>query len=100
MNVGVCSVAFCDLAPLRAFALPPPEPRCDADVAQHGAGEFGKEALDEIEPGAVLGSESKFEPVRGLAGEPGSGLFGDVRGVMQVPAGSPSSWKMTQLQTS
>jgi hypothetical protein len=39
---------------------------CDADVAQHGAGEFGKEALDEIEPGAVLGSESKFEPVCGL----------------------------------
>jgi hypothetical protein len=28
----------------------------DADVAQHGAGEFGKEALDEIEPRAVLGS--------------------------------------------
>ena len=23
---------------------------CDADVAQHGAGEFGKEALDEVEP--------------------------------------------------
>ena len=29
---------------------------CDADVAQDGAGEFGKEALDEIEPGAVLRS--------------------------------------------
>jgi hypothetical protein len=27
---------------------------CDADVAQDGAGEFGKEALDEIEPRAVL----------------------------------------------
>jgi hypothetical protein len=48
-------------------------------VAQHGAGEFGKEALDEIEPGAVLESESEFEPVRGLAGEPSSGLFGDMR---------------------
>ena len=55
---------------------------CDADVAQDGAGEFGKEALDEIEPRAVLGSESKFEPVRGLAGEPSSGLFGDMRGVI------------------
>ena len=39
---------------------------CDADVAQDGAGEFGKEALDEIEPRAVLGSESKFEAVCGL----------------------------------
>ena len=29
--------------------------RCDADVAQDGAGKLGKEALDEIEPGAVLG---------------------------------------------
>ena len=26
----------------------------DADVAQDGAGELGKEALDEIEPGTVL----------------------------------------------
>ena len=34
---------------------------CDADVAQDGAGEFGKEALDEIEPGAVLGREGEFE---------------------------------------
>jgi hypothetical protein len=51
----------------------------DADVAQHGAGEFGKEALDEVEPGAVLGREGEFEAARGLLGEPGSGLFGDVR---------------------
>ena len=51
----------------------------DADVAQDGAGELGKEALDEIEPGTVLGSESKFEAVRGLGGEPGYGLFGDMR---------------------
>jgi hypothetical protein len=54
----------------------------DADVAQDGAGEFGKEALDEIEPRAVLGSEREFEPVRRLAGEPGSGLFGDMRGMI------------------
>ena len=44
--------------------------RCDPDVAQHGAGELGEETLDEIEPGAVLGSESKFEAVRRRAGEP------------------------------
>ena len=46
----------------------------DADVAQHGARKFGKEALDEVEPGAVLGREDKFEAVRGLIGKPGSGL--------------------------
>ena len=51
----------------------------DADVAHYGAGELGKEALDEIEPGTVFGGESKFEAVRGLGGEPGSGLFGDMR---------------------
>src|SRR5215470_5141174 len=55
---------------------------CDADVAQDGAGEFGKEALDEVEPRAVIGSESKFEAVRGLTGEPGSGLFGDMCGMI------------------
>ena len=54
---------------------------CDADAAQDGAGEFGKEALDEIEPRAVIGGESEFEAVRGLTGEPGSGLFGDMRGM-------------------
>jgi hypothetical protein len=30
----------------------------------------------------VLGSESEFEAVRGLTGEPSSGLFGDVRGMI------------------
>ena len=29
--------------------------RCDSDVAQDGAGKLGKEALDEVEPGAALG---------------------------------------------
>jgi hypothetical protein len=42
---------------------------CDTDVTQHGAGEFGKEALDEVEPRAVLGREGEFEAVRGLLGE-------------------------------
>ncbi len=48
---------------------------CYADVARDGAGEFGKEVLDEIEPRAVLGCEGEFEPVRELAGEPSSGLL-------------------------
>ena len=39
---------------------------CDADMTQDGAGEFGEEALDEVEPGAVRGSEGEFEAVRGL----------------------------------
>jgi hypothetical protein len=40
---------------------------CDANVAQDGAGELGKEALDEIKPGAVLGSESEFEAADGCS---------------------------------
>ena len=54
----------------------------DADVAEDGAGKFREEALDEVEPGAVLGSEGEFKAVRGLIGEPGFGLFGDVRGMI------------------
>ena len=47
----------------------------DADVAEDGAGKFREEALDEVEPGAVLGSEGEFKAVRGLIGEPGFGLL-------------------------
>ena len=50
----------------------------DGDVAEDGAGKFREEALDEVEPGAVLGSEGEFKAVRGLIGEPGFGLFGVV----------------------
>src|SRR3954470_23229818 len=32
----------------------------NANVAQHRARKFGKEALDEVEPGAVLRREDKF----------------------------------------
>ena len=34
---------------------------CDADMAQHGAGELGEKALDEVEPRTMLGRESEFE---------------------------------------
>ena len=51
-------------------------------MAQDRAGEFGEEALDKVEPGAVGGSEGEFEAVRGLLRDPGSGLFGDVRGMI------------------
>ena len=56
--------------------------RCDADVAQDGAGKLGKEALDEIEPGAVLGREGEFEAAGGLLGEPSFGFLGNVRGMI------------------
>ena len=42
------------------------------------AGELGKKALNEIEPGAVLRCEGEFEAAGGLIGEPSSGLLGDV----------------------
>ena len=56
--------------------------RCDADVAQDGAGKLGKEALDEIEPRAVLGREGEFEAASGLLGEPSFGFLGNVRGMI------------------
>src|SRR5271156_1242173 len=55
---------------------------CDTDVAQDRTGEIGKEALDQVEPGPVLGSEGEFEAVLWLVGEPGSRFFGDVRGMI------------------
>src|SRR5208337_1851207 len=55
---------------------------CDADVAQDRAGELGEEALDEVEPGAVLGREDKFETADRLTGEPSLCLLGDVRGMI------------------
>ena len=42
---------------------------CDADVAQHRAGELGEEALDEIEPGAVFGREGELEAAGWSSGE-------------------------------
>ena len=56
---------------------------CDADMAQHRAGELGEEAFDEVEPRAVLGGEGEFEAADGLLGEPeaaSSTIRGDSRG--------------------
>jgi hypothetical protein len=50
-----------------------------ADVAQNGAGEFGEETLDQVEPGAVLGCKGELEAALGLGGEPSFRLPGDVR---------------------
>jgi hypothetical protein len=54
----------------------------DADVAQHRAGEFGEKALDEIEPGTMLGCEGEFEAADRLFGKPSLGLLGDVGGMI------------------
>ena len=51
----------------------------DTDVAQDGAGQLGEEAFDEVEPGAVLGSEGELKPAGGLLGEPSWGLSGNMR---------------------
>ena len=50
----------------------------DADMAQDGAGEFGEEALDEVEPGAMLGRKGELEPAGRLLGEPSLCLLGDM----------------------
>ena len=49
---------------------------CDADMAQHRAGELGEETLDEVKPGAVLGREGEFEAAGRLLGEPSFGFLG------------------------
>jgi len=55
---------------------------CDADVAKNGAGEFGKETLDQVEPGAVRGRECELEAASSLGGEPSFRLLGDVSGMI------------------
>ena len=55
---------------------------CDADVAQHRAGELGEEAVHEIEPGTMLGCEDEFEAADRLFGKPSLGLLGDVGGMI------------------
>ena len=51
-------------------------------MTQHRAGELGEEALDEIEPGAMLGREGELEAAIRSSGEPSSGLSRDMRGMI------------------
>src|SRR6267378_6840382 len=51
-------------------------------MAQDRAGEFGEEALDEVEPGAVFGGEGEREAARRLSSEPSLGFPGDMRRVV------------------
>jgi hypothetical protein len=48
--------------------------RVDADVAEHRAGGFGEEALDQVQPGAMLGGEDEPEASLGSGGEPSLGF--------------------------
>jgi hypothetical protein len=50
----------------------------DAYVAEHGAGELGEEAFNQVQPRAMLRSEGKFEAALRLCREPGFCLRGDV----------------------
>ena len=56
--------------------------RADADVTEHGAGGFGEEPLDGIEPGAVLGGEHEPKASFRSCRQPSLGLLRDVRGVI------------------
>src|SRR6478672_3733882 len=51
-------------------------------MTQDGAGKLGEEALDEVEPGAVLGRERKVEAACRSCVEPGSGFPRDVCGMI------------------
>jgi hypothetical protein len=51
-------------------------------MAQDRAGELGEEALDEVEPGAMLGREGELEAAGWSSGEPGFGFSRDVRGMI------------------
>jgi len=54
----------------------------NTDVAQDGARKLGKGAFNQVQPGAMLGIEGKFEAAWRLLGEPGFRLLGDVRGMI------------------
>ena len=47
-------------------------------MTKHGAGGLGKEALNEIEPGAGLGGEHELEAARGSRRQPGLGFAREV----------------------
>jgi len=55
---------------------------CHPDVTQDRAGELGKEALDEIELGAVDGREGEREAAARSSGEPASGLLRYMSGMI------------------
>src|SRR5665648_324815 len=57
-------------------------PGVDANGAQDGARHFREEALDDVEPGAVLGGEDEGEAAFAPGGEPAPGFLGNVGGMI------------------
>ena len=51
-------------------------------MAQDRTGELGEEALDKVEPRAVLGGEGELEASNRSRGEPSSGFSRYVRGMI------------------
>lgn len=51
-------------------------------MAQDRTSELGEEALDEVEPRAVLGREGELEAPAWSGSEPGFGFSRDVRGMI------------------
>ena len=51
-------------------------------MAEDRASERGEEALDEVEPGTMLGREGELEAAGRACGEPRLGFPGDVGGVI------------------
>src|SRR6476660_6795764 len=56
--------------------------RGHSDMAQDRAGELGEEALNKVEPRAVLGGEGELEASGRSSGEPSSGFFRYMRGMI------------------
>jgi hypothetical protein len=56
--------------------------RAHADMPQDGASEFGEEAFDQVEPGAMDRREGELETTSRLGCKPGFGFFGNVRGMI------------------
>ena len=51
-------------------------------MAEDRTGELREEALDEVEPGAMLGREGELKSAGGLLGQPSSGFPRDMRGMI------------------
>jgi hypothetical protein len=54
----------------------------NSDVPEHGARQLGEKAFDQIEPGAMLRGEGKFEAALWLDNEPDFGFLRSVGGTV------------------
>jgi hypothetical protein len=75
--------------------------RCHPDMAQDRASKLGEEALDQVEPGAVLGRECEVEAAGRSSSKPSSGFSGDVCGMIvedQLDRGTGRIGRIEQLE--